>query len=348
MQIPATMHSTVAAIYAARVERSDDGLRPHLGASLIGHPCSRALWYGFRWVRKASFDGRTLRLFDRGQREEARFIEELRWIGCEVSEGPAEGKQWRLSACGGHFGGSMDAAALSLPESPATWHVCEFKTHNTKSFKDLASKGVQESKPQHWCQMQVYMALSGMDRALYLAACKDTDELHAERIHADPAAAKALLERAEQIIFAAEPPMRISNDPAWYQCKMCDYSDTCHGTSAPLPTCRSCAHVTPERDGTWTCEHNHLSALSVQAQKDGCQAHRYIPILLENFAECRGGNQDSNTIEYANRLNGGRFFNAGFESAYSSIEIFDATDKATLVDVKPLPLDSFADMEIPF
>lgn len=348
MQIPTTLHATVQAIYAARVARSDDGLRPHLGASLIGHPCSRALWYGFRWARKSQFDGRTLRLFDRGQREESRFIEELRWIGCEVSEGPAEGHQWRFSACGGHFGGSMDAAALNVPEAPETWHVVEMKTHNAKSFKDLTAKGVQESKPQHWCQMQVYMALSGMDRALYLAVCKDNDELYSERISADPAAAKSLLERAEQIIFADEPPARISNDPAWYQCKMCDYSDLCHGTAAPLPTCRSCAHVTTERDGTWSCEHHHLSKLTEQAQKDACQAHRVIPILLENWAEMVAGNHDSNTVEYVNRLSGERFFNANFESAYSSIEIYDATDKASIAAVKPAPVDVWADVEIPF
>ncbi|MBP9803278.1 MAG: oxidoreductase [Candidatus Accumulibacter sp.] len=347
MELPTPLHSTRDAIYAARVERSDDGLRQHLGASLIGHPCSRALWYGFRWTRRASFDGRTLRLFDRGQREEARFFEELRWIGCEVSEGPAEGQQWRFSACGGHFGGSMDAAVLNVPEAPATWHVCEIKTHNAKSFKDLESKGVEASKPMHWCQMQVYMALSGMDRALYLAACKDNDAIHAERVHADPAAAKALLERAEQIIFAAEPPARISNDPAWYQCKMCDHAPLCHGTAAPLPTCRSCAHVTPERDGTWTCEHHHLSKMTEQTQKDGCQAHRFIPILLDNWTECKGGNQDSNCVEYENRLNGERFFNAGFDSAYSSVEIYDAADKSSL-GVKPAPIDTWSDVAVPF
>ena len=29
---------------------ADDGLRQHLGASLIGKPCERALWYAFRWT----------------------------------------------------------------------------------------------------------------------------------------------------------------------------------------------------------------------------------------------------------------------------------------------------------
>jgi hypothetical protein len=62
--------------------------RPHLGASQIGNDCNRALWYSFRWAVWPHFDGRTLRLFDRGQREEAVFVEELRRIGARASSFP--------------------------------------------------------------------------------------------------------------------------------------------------------------------------------------------------------------------------------------------------------------------
>lgn len=62
----------------------NDGHRNHLGASLIGKKCSRALWYIFRWVRRPDHPGRVLRLFNRGHREEDRFIEYLRGIGFKV------------------------------------------------------------------------------------------------------------------------------------------------------------------------------------------------------------------------------------------------------------------------
>ena len=242
-------------IYKARVERNDDGLRPHLGASQIGAPCPKALWYGFRWVKKSSFNGRMLRLFETGQLAESRFVEELRWIGCEVTEGPEQGKQWRVSELGGHFGGSMDGAVVGLPSDPETWHCVEFKTHGEKSFKDLISKGVKDSKPQHYAQMQIYMSLTGMTKALYMAVNKNTDELHTEIIDADPETAQALLKTAEKVIFSEEAPMGISSDPSYYLCKWCDFSDLCHGTEAPIPTCRSCAHVTPERNGKWSCSY---------------------------------------------------------------------------------------------
>ena len=75
---------TMAAVEAAVVAKADDGLRPHLGASLIGRDCERALWLTFRWARKQSHDARMLRLFARGQREEQVFIDLLRDAGIQV------------------------------------------------------------------------------------------------------------------------------------------------------------------------------------------------------------------------------------------------------------------------
>jgi hypothetical protein len=62
----------------------DDGHRNHLGASLIGHDCNRYLWYIFRWCLHEKFSGRMLRLFNRGHREEDRFIEFLEGIGFKI------------------------------------------------------------------------------------------------------------------------------------------------------------------------------------------------------------------------------------------------------------------------
>lgn len=64
----------------------DDGHRNHLGASLIGHNCSRYLWYVFRWVFHKEHSGRQQRLFNRGHREEERFVEWLRGVGFKVKE----------------------------------------------------------------------------------------------------------------------------------------------------------------------------------------------------------------------------------------------------------------------
>ena len=327
--LPERQHSTVAQIIQWR-ERQDanEQTRPYLGASQIGASCSRALWYSFRWATQRQFDGRMLRLFERGQREEAVFIAELRAIGATVHEGPEPGKQFGVQSCGGHFRGHMDGAAIGLPEAPDTWHVLEFKTHNAKSFADLQKNGVAKSKPVHHAQMQIYMALTGMTRAMYLAVNKDTDELYGERISADAEEARRLLNKAAQIIFAPEPPPGVSTKPDWYECKMCDHYDLCHGTAAPLPTCRSCAHATPELDGTWTCERQGYLAMNAAMQRDGCSAHRFIPSLLSRWAELIDANDALNVAKYRNTLTGNEFENG----EWSSVEIHAATDKRAIGD----------------
>lgn len=66
------------------VETYDGGHRNHLGASLIGRDCQRYLWYVFRWCLHEKHTGRQQRLFNRGHREEARFVEWLEGIGFKV------------------------------------------------------------------------------------------------------------------------------------------------------------------------------------------------------------------------------------------------------------------------
>ena len=61
--------------------------------------------------------------------------------------------------------------------------------------------------------MQIYMHLTGLTRAMYVAVCKDTDDLHIERVRADGDAAERLLAKAGRVIHAARPPARISEDP---------------------------------------------------------------------------------------------------------------------------------------
>lgn len=322
--------ATLEAIERAVVGQTDDGLRPHLGASLIGRECSRALWYTFRWAAKPAHEARTLRLFARGQREEAVFADLLRAAGVTVvTENPETGEQYRFGA--GHFGGSMDGACVGLPDAPLAWHCVEMKTHSAKSFNDLTKKGVADAKPEHWAQMQCYMAWTGMERALYMAVCKDDDRLHLERVAFDRAAAERLFEKAQRIIDAAEPPDGISDTPDYFQCRWCDYATLCHGTAAPLPNCRSCAHSTPVQDGQWNCA-RHGKQIPVSEQKAGCQSHRYIPALLAKWAEPIDADTEKNVVRYRNTLTGAEFENGLPPEGYESAEIHACEDKRAIGD----------------
>ena len=330
--IPDTGNTTAAAVLRRIEEDQDSGHRPHLGASLIGHSCERHLWLTFRWALAHRWDGRMLRLFKIGQRAELRFVEELRAAGIEVVDVDALGRQWRVSSevCGHHFGGSMDGAARGLPEAPKSWHVAEFKTHNDKSFRDLLSKGVQAAKPQHWAQMQVYMGLTGMDRALYYAENKNDAALYTERVHFDKAAFEQIEARALRVITAPEPPARIGSAD-WYECKSCHHAAICHGTTAPEANCRTCAHSTPELDGNarWSCAH-HACDIAEETQRAGCADHRVIPILLDRI----GTMVDASPEAVTYRMEDGREFVNGDPARnpahLSSAEIHACQDKASL------------------
>jgi hypothetical protein len=67
-------------------EAAEKGPRPHLGASVVGKPCDRAMVYGFRHAVRKKTEGRMLRLFNRGHLEEIRICAWLRMVGMEVRE----------------------------------------------------------------------------------------------------------------------------------------------------------------------------------------------------------------------------------------------------------------------
>ena len=280
VKIPPMFMATVEAIYSAYEDGRNEGFREHLGASLIGKPCERALWYDFRWVTAAQHSGRILRLFQTGHLEDERLVRDLRASGATVLEvDPETGRQFKVEALSGHFGGSLDGLAVGLRESPRTWHVLEFKTHSAKSYAQLVAKGVTASKPQHAAQMQIYMHLMGLTRAFYLAVCKDTDALYAERVEADPAEAERLVAKASRIIDAARPPSRISEDPAWFECRMCSHRAVCHEGAMAAVNCRTCLHSTPV-EGGWHCA-RHDRMRDYGQQLNGCRDHLFIPDLVD-------------------------------------------------------------------
>jgi len=339
-EIPTTVSDPVAAaIYGHyKLVYGAEKPRGYLGASSIGKSCSRALWYGFRLSKQPSFDGRMYRLFQSGHLQEPRVVADLRAIGCTVYDlDPATGKQWAFSepSTGHHFKGNCDGVVLGVPQAPKAAHILEIKTSGTNAFAELKKHGVEKAKPEHFAQMMIYMHWTiarygddGCRRALYVCVNKDTDEIYTERIEYSKATAQAIVDKANAIIQAQEPPQRISNDASWYECKWCDYSAMCHGSAVPAPTCRSCAHASPEMDGDarWTCA-KYKADLLFGNQLLGCDAHRYIPAVI-GFAQAVDAT-DGHVVYEVN----GRFFKNGTPpNGYSSKEIHACQDKALLVE----------------
>ena len=309
-KLPEPVNRTAAAIYARYKRNNEDWRRPHLGASIIGSECMRHLWYSFRWASDPDFEGRLLRLFERGQREEEWIVQELRLLGIQVeTEDKSQAvdletkkhPQYRFAEVGGHFGGSCDGVALGVLEAPKTWHLLEVKTANDRLFKLMQKNGVAKAEPKHVSQMQCYMHGLKLKRCLYVCVNKNTDAIYTERVYYDRKLAEATIRIAEGIIRAPEPLSKISEDPSWFECKFCDHRPICHMERPEFleRNCRTCLSSTPLDNGEWVCGH-HLTTRSVEEQRAGCDDHLFIPALLPWWTPV-AVDDEKRLITYVNR-----------------------------------------------
>lgn len=256
------------------IEKSPAEHRNHLGVSVIGDKCWRKLWYIFRWAKVEEFDPRMRRLFLRGHFEEPRFVDILMWMGFHIRDiNPETNKQYRFNAVNGHYGGSGDSIAL-LPwfRNESFRILVEFKTHNKKSFDKLKAEKVKISKPQHWTQMCGYGREFKTKYGLYCAVNKDNDDYHFELLQLDWNLATEMEKKATDIITAKLPPARISDNPAWFDCRYCHFSDICHNNAPVEKNCRSCRNAVPIDNGEWKClQFNDV--IPKDFIKKGCDSH---------------------------------------------------------------------------
>lgn len=274
MKIPEQNHS-ISSLIDKHHEAKREFPRAHLGCSQLGHPCDRYLWLSFRWAIIEQFSGRILRVFRRGQREEETITADLRAIGVDVRDSQA-----RV-----HFGafvsGSVDGIAESgVPEAPHKRHVVEYKTHSLKSFNDLEKSGVEAAKITHFVQMQLYMAGLEIDRALYVAVCKDDDRIYTERVRFQPEVAMKYVARGKRITLSERMPEPVSADASWYQCKFCAAHSFCFESHLTQEiNCRTCALSTPCENSTFRCE-RYGAEIPHGAQYEGCDGHVLHPDLV--------------------------------------------------------------------
>lgn len=209
--------------------------REYLGASIIGDPCSRKLWYYMNRPREV-FKADTLRRFIDGHRTEDLIVGWLKQIpGITVWEKDENGEQYGFSE--GNFSGHYDGVILGILQSPKTPHVLEIKCCNSKKFeklkkliKDLGEKkALAEWDPIYYAQAQVYMKYTQLDRHYMVVATPGGRDLISCRTEYDAAAAKGYINKAHRILTAKVPPERMSEKSDFFMCKWCNFRDECHG-----------------------------------------------------------------------------------------------------------------------
>lgn len=294
--LPQPVDPTLVAVDRALEAKARAELpRRYLGMSSVGQECTRATWYGFRWVTKPEYDAPTLKRFADGhlgedvQAERLRMVEDLQlWtVDPETGEGQIAvadfgdpGKE--------HFRGHCDGVLLGLLQAPKTPHVWEHKQVGERAFRALENaknKFGEKDALRAWNltyfgQGQGYMHYLQITRHYMTVSTPGGRNTTSVRTNYDAAYAINLVEQARRIVFAQNPPARLSEDPAFFKCKWCDHNTVCHGLEFPqLRNCRTCLHSTPLEAGGWHCARHDIE-LSDDAQREGCSCHLFIPSLV--------------------------------------------------------------------
>lgn len=255
------MHDIAQAIFDTYVRKNRDTPRTYLGASSVGRAlgCKRQAYLAFRHASPEVFDGRMLKLFETGHREEDRIIRDIMSAGFEfygAADGNGTAQQLRVSAFNGLFKGHADGL-VRKPGGP--WLLFECKTASKKRFAELAPKKadtpplLQDVRPVHYAQMQVYMGLlqtqwpDDIDgappvQALYLAICKDDERMHTDIVDFDPAYFDKLGWLVREILTAESMPDLAWKTPDYKHCTYCASSGICWDKLDPAAVCGTCDH----------------------------------------------------------------------------------------------------------
>jgi len=300
---------TLEAMDAAQeAAQTKEKRRPYLGMSSLGKECSRELWYGFRWAKRITFKAQTLRYFDDGHRTEDLIAERIKAVpGIALQthvETLGQKRQIGWKDFGGHLRGHADGILLGLLQAPATLHLWENKAVNDKKFAKLEKlKKINEKAALsiwdavYYAQQVLYMHYEGLTRSWMTVTTPGGRKQIGVRTEADPAEAIKLIAKAERIIFSDEAPERFSDVDKVPPCLFCDFKEICRGYKAADRNCRTCAHVTAERDGTWSCKLNGDGYfLTYTNQEKGCNQHRYNPAFVPETVT--DANAEENWIEY--------------------------------------------------
>lgn len=245
-------------------------LRDYVGASILGTNCERVLRYVHERVRPTPPYAKSLRIFEFGDAIETLVVHWLKAcftpLGFHVYDrNPLTGDQFRCMSekdgmrIGGHADGLLSAQSL-LPDlweamplherlTPEFVRLIEVKSHKNDRFEEVRDLGVQESKFEHYAQVQKYMRDSKqltsafglpvqLTQCLYVAVNKDTCEIYTEDIAFDDDTAERLESRARRAVSAPTLTPRLSSDPKKGPCKWCDYAVHCYAderaVKAPL------------------------------------------------------------------------------------------------------------------
>jgi hypothetical protein len=328
-------------------ESQQSNARSYLGMSALGANCERSLWYSFRFAAKSVFKADTLRRFEDGHLGEELMAARLRKLDfIELYTLGEDGKQIEAVDCNGHLKGHYDGVIRGVLEAPKAWHIWEHKSVNDKSLEKLRSMIAEHGEKAtlkkwnhvYYSQAQLYMYKEQLDRHFMTVSSPGGRDYTSLRTELDSAFAKALIEKAQRIIDAQEPLVRISDDASYFECGWCDYKSLCHEQKVAAKNCRTCVSATAVDDGAWSCS-RHKREITIQDQRVGCRSHLFLPALVP-YADAVDASDDF--VIY--KKDDDYFANVTADAALLEFEVANKFTSAELVHLdKELVLDKHID-----
>ncbi|MES2133163.1 MAG: hypothetical protein V4506_12530 [Bacteroidota bacterium] len=201
--------------------------RAYIGASSIGNPCARAIWYNFVGVTGTPFPVNVKTAFDIGTKLESLVLDYMELAGLKLIR-PSESNDYLklVDEEAPLFQGHMDAL-MELEHEGSV--VVEIKTAKSSSFQRFKTHGLKIWSDTYYAQLQSYMGMGGFKKAVIIALNKDSSEIHHEWLEYDDIFFHALRIKALSIYSCDEPPERINKNPLYMLCARCRYVDVCHG-----------------------------------------------------------------------------------------------------------------------
>jgi len=215
--------------------RAKEEVRLYLGASRLGVSCERALQYEYAQADVdygREFQGRMLRIFQRGHVIEDCMVGWLREAGFELRTRDKQGEQFGFSVAEGRLQGHADGVIVGGPEGFAYPCLWENKCLGGKSWRDLEKNRLAVSKPVYAAQVALYQAYLDLHEypAIFTAVNADTMDIYTELVPFDGALAQRMSDRAARVIAATEAGEQLNrsfNESTHFECRMCDWQNRC-------------------------------------------------------------------------------------------------------------------------
>jgi hypothetical protein len=236
--IPPMPDFTLDALNRAREdEQYKEKRRQYLGASMIGDPCARKIWYEYNNYPRAPLSAVALLAADSGYFAEDITAKRLNAIeGVTLFTKLPDGRQYNFEALQGRFKGHADGIIQGIIQAPKAQHVWEHKDKDHKKFADFQKKKKNHGEKralQHWDeryfgQAQVLMHYLQIDRHYLTVSYAGARKYDSCRTEYQPEIAARYVDRAEKILEATQEPPRIRDEKDFFLCRFCEFKEVCH------------------------------------------------------------------------------------------------------------------------